>query len=163
MMAGQTVGYPEGVVTTVIALCGLMNGGGRFFFAWWSDRLARRIDILVIILALSAGVMTVSFFPVMIALALLVVNACYGAGFSVIPAILADHYGMANISKIHGAVLSAWGVAGLTGNQVALLCQSYGGYAAVIALLVAVYAANIVNVIFLRRSALSARRAAADR
>jgi OFA family oxalate/formate antiporter-like MFS transporter len=88
----------------------------------------------------------------------LVVNACYGAGFSVIPAILADHYGMANSSKIHGAVLSAWGIPGLTGNQVALLCRSYGGYTAVVALLVAVYALNFVNVLLLRRGVLRARR-----
>ena len=64
--------------------------------------------------------MTLSFWPPVIGLALLVINACYGAGFSVIPAILADHYGMTNISKIHGAVLSAWGFAGLAGNQAAI-------------------------------------------
>ena len=93
MMNSSTVGYPEGLVTTVIALSGLMNGGGRFLFAWWSDRLARRINILLIILSISAGIMTLSFWPPMIGLALLVINACYGAGFSVIPAILADHYG----------------------------------------------------------------------
>ena len=38
--------------------------------------------------------------------------------------VLADHYGMTNISKIHGAVLSAWGVAGLVGNQAAILVRT---------------------------------------
>ncbi len=145
----------------IIALSGLMNGGGRFLFAWWSDRLARRINILLVILAISAGIMLVSYVPVLIGLALLVINACYGAGFSVIPAILADHYGMTNISKIHGAVLSAWGVAGLVGNQVALVVSdAFGGYAdgghgyvAVVTLLVLVYSANILNVLALRRAA----------
>ena len=97
MMASDTVGYSEGLITTIVALSGLMNGGGRFLFAWWSDRLAKRINILLIILAISVGIMTLSFWPLMIGLALLVINACYGAGFSVIPAILADNYGMTNI------------------------------------------------------------------
>ncbi len=153
MMVEPAVGYSDGLVTAIIAACGLMNGGGRFLFAWWSDRLARRINILLVILAISAGIMTLSFWPPVIGLALLVINACYGAGFSVIPAILADHYGMTNISKIHGAVLSAWGFAGLAGNQASLfVSRQFGGYTAVVAMLVAAYLLNLVNAASLRRS-----------
>jgi len=94
MMATEAVGYSEKLMTWVIALSGLMNGGGRFLFAWWSDRLARRVNILLFILGISAGVMMASWWPPLIGLSLLVINACYGAGFSVIPGILADHYGM---------------------------------------------------------------------
>ena len=156
MMQTEAVGYSEGLITTIIALCGLMNGGGRFLFAWWSDRLARRINILLIILSISAGIMTLSFWPPMIGLALLVINACYGAGFSVIPAILADHYGMTNISKIHGAVLSAWGFAGLAGNQAAMFVKDrFGGDTAVIAMLVIAYLVNFGNVLTLRHSVIS--------
>ena len=85
-------------------------------------------------------------FAVVIGIALLIINACYGAGFSVIPGILADHYGMSDISKIHGAVLSAWGVAGLVGNQAALYVGSnFGGYKAVISMLIIVYLLNMLN------------------
>lgn len=152
MMAAPSVGYPEWAVTAVIALCGLMNGGGRFLFAWWSDRLARRIDVLLIILSISAAVTVMSFIPAMIGFSLLIINACYGAGFSVIPAILADNYGMTNISKIHGAVLSAWGVAGLAGNQAAIFVSDKlnFGYAGVISMLTALYALNLLNVLSLR-------------
>lgn len=151
-------GYPK-LITWIIALCGLMNGGGRFLFAWWSDRLAKRINILLIILAISVGIMAASFYPLLIGLALLVINACYGAGFSVIPAILADHYGMTNISKIHGAVLSAWGVAGIVGNQLSLFVyHKLGlGYFGVVAMLVILYAANFVNVAFLRNRVVHAK------
>ncbi len=156
MMKTSAVGYSEALVTTIIAFCGLMNGGGRFLFAWWSDRLARRMNILLIILSISAGVMTLSFWPPLIGLALLVINACYGAGFSVIPAILADHYGMTNISKIHGAVLSAWGFAGLVGNQAAMFVKDrFGGDTAVVTMLVAVYVLNLLNILSLRKIALS--------
>ena len=99
--------------------------------------------------------MTLSFWPPVIGAALLVINACYGAGFSVIPAILADHFGMTNISKIHGAVLSAWGFAGLAGNQAAILVSDKlgFGYTGVVAMLVAAYLLNLVNVLSLRRIA----------
>ena len=162
MSSPDVYGDNAKLIPWIVALSGLMNGGGRFLFAWWSDRLAKRINILLFILSISAGVMTLSFWPPVIGIALLVINACYGAGFSVIPAILADHYGMTNISKIHGAVLSAWGFAGLAGNQVAMaVSKAFGGYgegghgyAAVVAMLVVVYSLNFVNAWTLRGVAL---------
>ena len=158
MSSPDVYGDNAKLITWIVALSGLMNGGGRFLFAWWSDRLAKRINILLFILSISAGVMTLSFWPPVIGIALLVINACYGAGFSVIPAILADHYGMTNISKIHGAVLSAWGFAGLAGNQMAMaVSKAFGGYgegghgyAAVVSMLVIVYSLNFVNAWTLR-------------
>lgn len=163
-LAKQMMGAPNvyadntRLITWIVALSGLMNGGGRFLFAWWSDRLATRINILLIILSVSAGILLVSYIPILIGIALLVINACYGAGFSVIPAILADHYGMTNISKIHGAILSAWGIAGLVGNQAAMFVSKafggYGegghGYVAVITLLIIVYSANFLNIMLLK-------------
>lgn len=143
--------YSETFVTLVLTLMGLMNGAGRFFFAWWSDRLAHRVDILLIILGISAGVMAASLVPVLLAVALVAIPACYGAGFSVLPAVLADHYGMANISKIHGAALSAWGVAGLVGNQVALPVFRNWGLMGVSLLLVAFYLLNAANAASLKR------------
>ncbi len=159
MSSPDVYGDNTKLITWIVALSGLMNGGGRFLFAWWSDRLAKRINILLLILSISAGVMTLSFWPPVIGIALLVINACYGAGFSVIPAILADHYGMTNISKIHGAVLSAWGFAGLAGNQVAMaVSKAFGGYdngghgyVAVVAMLVIVYSLNFLNALSLRK------------
>ena len=164
MKSPDVYGDSEKLITWIVALSGLMNGGGRFLFAWWSDRLAKRINILLIILSISAGIMLASFLPILIGLALLIINACYGAGFSVIPAILADHYGMTNISKIHGAVLSAWGCAGIIGNQVAIIVSNaFGGYeggghgyVAVVTLLVIVYSLNLVNVLLLKKSSASA-------
>ena len=151
MMASDMVGYSDKLITIIVGLSGIFNGCGRFVFAWWSDRLAIRINIMLIICAISLGMMTLSFFPVLIGLALLVINACYGAGFSVIPAILSDHYGMDNLSKIHGAVLSAWGVAGIIGNQTAMfVSKHFGGYYAVVVMLIIVYFLNALNVRALR-------------
>lgn len=147
MMATDLVGYSDKMITVIVGLSGIFNGCGRFVFAWWSDKLAIRINIMLIICAISFAMMTMSIYPFMIGLALLVINACYGAGFSVIPAVLSDHYGMDNLSKIHGAVLSAWGVAGIVGNQSALLVQKFlGGYYAVVGMLLVIYCVNAWNV-----------------
>ena len=147
MMGTETIGYTASTITLVIGLSGIMNGGGRFVFAWWSDCLNVRKHILIYISLISFITMAVSLkFAVVIGIALLIINACYGAGFSVIPGILADHYGMSDISKIHGAVLSAWGVAGLVGNQAALYVGShFGGYKAVISMLIIAYLLNMLN------------------
>ena len=48
---------------------------------------------------------------------LLIINAGYGGGFSTLPALLSERFGMKRISQIHGLSLSAWAVAGLTGNN----------------------------------------------
>lgn len=48
---------------------------------------------------------------------LCVVNAGYGGGFSNLPTLLSDRYGMKHVSQIHGLALSAWAMAGLSGNQ----------------------------------------------
>ena len=47
------------------------------------------------------------------------INAGYGGGFSALPPLLADRFGMQAISKIHGVALTAWAAAGLSGNQLA--------------------------------------------
>lgn len=149
----ESVKYQEATILVVITGCGLMNGAGRLIFAWWSDKLSQRINILLIVLAISTGIMLLSLCPIMIGLTLLVINACYGAGFSTIPAVLADHFGMDNISKIHGAVLSAWGFAGLVGNQVSLKVFAAWGLNGVVIMLAVFYALNMLNVMTLKNNA----------
>lgn len=58
---------------------------------------------------------------------LFVVNAGYGGGFSNVPTLLSDHFGMKSISRIHGLCLSAWAIAGLTGNQMAAWIVNHTG------------------------------------
>ena len=68
--------------------------------------------------AVFTGAITNSVAFICIAL-LFVVNAGYGGGFSNLPTLLSDIYGMGSISSLHGIALSAWAFAGLTGNQIA--------------------------------------------
>ena len=112
----------------------IFNAGGRLFFSAWADTLKSRNTIykLIFIISIaSTGLVILTkgitnqgesiLCVVLVIILLFVVNAGYGGGFSNVPTLLSDHYGMQNISAIHGIVLSAWAFAGLTGNQVATL------------------------------------------
>lgn len=116
-----------GLVGVVSSLTAVFNAGGRLGFSAWADHLKDRNTVYKLILGLSilftALVMVTNGIEnqlVWLVLPLLfVVNAGYGGGFSNVPALLSDRFGMKSISRIHGLVLTAWAFAGLTGNQVA--------------------------------------------
>ena len=122
-----------GVISTVTAI---FNAGGCLGFSAMADGMKDRNTVYKIIFAISIAFTgltiitngiknayvdgTSSILLIIIVLCLLfVVNAGYGGGFSNVPNLLSDHYGMSNISAIHGITLSAWAIAGLTGNQMA--------------------------------------------
>jgi OFA family oxalate/formate antiporter-like MFS transporter len=119
-----------GVASILGTITGLFNAGGRLCYSAIGDKMKDRNTIYKIILiselvltiiALSTGSLNSSgAIAMVIAIALmLVVNAGYGGGFSNLPTLLSDVYGMGKISSIHGIALSAWAIAGLTGNQIA--------------------------------------------
>lgn len=123
------LGAAVGVVSTVSAV---FNAGGRLGFSAWADTMKDRNTIYKLIFILSivftglviltGGIKNGEGNLLLTALVLgliFVVNAGYGGGFSNVPTLLSDHYGMGNISAIHGLTLSAWAFAGLTGNQLA--------------------------------------------
>ena len=63
----------------------------------------------------------------MVIILLMIVNLGYGGGFSTLPALLDSRFGMENISKIHGLALSAWAIAGITGNNLSELILNNSG------------------------------------
>lgn len=126
-----------GIISTVSAI---FNAGGRLGFSAWADTMKDRNTIYKLIFVLSiaftAVVMLTSGIKngegntllIILVLGLIfVVNAGYGGGFSNVPTLLSDHYGMGNISAIHGITLSAWAFAGLTGNQMATWIVNHFG------------------------------------
>ncbi len=118
-----------GIISTVSAV---FNAGGRLGFSAWADSMKDRNTVYKIIFVLSIVFTALVILTggikngegnvllIILVLALIfVVNAGYGGGFSNVPTLLSDHYGMGSISAIHGITLSAWAFAGLTGNQMA--------------------------------------------
>jgi OFA family oxalate/formate antiporter-like MFS transporter len=126
-----------GIISTVSAV---FNAGGRLGFSAWADTMKDRNTIYKLIFILSIGFTALVMLTqgikngegngllVFLVLALIfIVNAGYGGGFSNVPTLLSDHYGMGSISAIHGITLSAWAFAGLTGNQVATYIVNHSG------------------------------------
>ena len=126
-----------GIISTISAL---FNAGGRLGFSAWADKLKDRNTIykLIFILSIAFTVIVLctkgiangngNILLIIFVLALIfIVNAGYGGGFSNVPTLLSDHYGMGNISAIHGITLSAWAFAGLTGNQMASFIVNHTG------------------------------------
>lgn len=118
-----------GIISTVSAI---FNAGGRLGFSAWADSMKDRNTIYKLIFILSIAFTAIVMLTggikngegntllIILVLGLIfVVNAGYGGGFPNVPTLLSDHYGMGNISAIHGITLSAWAFAGLTGNQMA--------------------------------------------
>ena len=122
-----------GIISTITAI---FNAGGRLGFSAMADGMKDKNTVYKIIFAISIAFTALTIITggiknafvdgssnillVSIVLCLLfAVNAGYGGGFPNVPNLLSDHYGMSNISAIHGITLSAWAIAGLTGNQMA--------------------------------------------
>ena len=131
------LGSVVGIISTVSAI---FNAGGRLGFSAWADTMKDRNTIYKIIFTLSiifTAIIIVTggiangegnmVLTVLVLCLIFVVNAGYGGGFSNVPTLLSDHYGMGNISAIHGLTLSAWGIAGLTGNQLATWIVNHFG------------------------------------
>lgn len=121
-----------GVVGIISTVSAVFNAGGRLGFSAWADTMKDRNTIYKLIFILSitftALVMLTNgiesgegntLLTILVLCLIFVVNAGYGGGFSNVPTLLSDHYGMSSISAIHGITLSAWAFAGLTGNQMA--------------------------------------------
>lgn len=131
------LGAYAGLISTISAL---FNAGGRLGFSAWADKMKDRNTVYKMIFALSIVSTLIVLFSkgiangagnvalIIFVLALIfIVNAGYGGGFSNVPTLLSDHYGMGNISAIHGITLSAWAFAGLTGNQMASYIVNHVG------------------------------------
>ena len=80
---------------------------------------------------------------------LLIINAGYGGGFSTLPALLSERFGMKKISQIHGLALSAWAIAGLTGNNTSeIILNSTNSYNTVILVATALYIISLFICLF---------------
>lgn len=115
-------------IALIVAIMGIFNGSGRLVFSAISDKLNKRKHIYYVIFTCSILMTGATIiFHVITPFTLILISATYGAGFSCIAPLLADLYSMKNISKIHGLILSAWAIAGLTGNQISMFIQRHTG------------------------------------
>ena len=130
------------VVPSITAIC---NALGRIGYSTVSDKMKDRATVYGIIFlscVLLCGLSSLISNGYLIIVLLMVINLGYGGGFSTLPALLESRFGMKNISKIHGLSLSAWAVAGITGNNLSeiILSNTNKNYTVIIVTAMALYA-----------------------
>lgn len=128
-------------IAVIPSITAAANALGRIGYSTISDKMKQRNTVYKIIFASCIAITAAALIPfaitnggasivfaVIVITLLLVVNLGYGGGFSTLPALLSERFGMEQISKIHGLALSAWAVAGITGNNMsALILGATGG------------------------------------
>ena len=140
------IGTPITRIALIIAIMGIFNGFGRLLFSALSDKLKDRNNIYKVIFGLSAIMIAITiFYHSFIVISLCVISACYGAGFSNLPSLLSDKFGIDNISKIHELSLTAWAMAGLTGNQLSTFIKNTtGSYLNILTILLIAYVISFI-------------------
>ena len=141
------------VASLLGTMTGFFNAAGRLGYSALGDRMKDRNTIYKIILATELILTAVAVvtgaidnkLTVICVILLVVVNLGYGGGFSNLPTLLSDVYGMGKISSLHGIALSAWAFAGLTGNQVAsIIHEKTGSFQSILIFTLALYVVAIL-------------------
>jgi len=105
---------------TLIAVSSLFNGAGRFLWGAVSDRIGRSWTFRAMLateIAVFVGLMLTRS-PWVFGILVCWVLLCYGGGFGTMPAFIGDVFGPKLMAAVYGAVLTAWGVAGVVGPQI---------------------------------------------
>ncbi|KAJ2703341.1 hypothetical protein H4R19_005317, partial [Coemansia spiralis] len=105
-----------------VSIEGAFNMAGRVLVGVLSDVLGRKTVFLLLLLV---QIVVLVFVPIAIHtdnfwafLGLVwVATVCYGGGFGMIPAFLADMFGINNASSCHGIILTAWSIASIGGGM----------------------------------------------
>lgn len=122
-----------GTAAAIYAAVALCNAGGRFLWGMISDRIGRK-QTFIWIFAIQAGVFLVlpSLHSIAaVTLAYAVILLCLGGGFGTMPSFNADYFGTRHMGANYGAILTAWGCAGIAGplfaSSIKDLTGSYTG------------------------------------
>jgi OFA family oxalate/formate antiporter-like MFS transporter len=150
-----------GIASILGTMTGFFNAAGRLGYSTIGDKMKDRnsvykiiliSELAITVLALATNSVTNQIAWICIPL-LILVNLGYGGGFSNLPTLLSDVYGMGSISSLHGIALSAWAFAGLTGNQVAtMIVDATGNYQYVLVFTTIMYAIALLADLFLVRT-----------
>ena len=160
-VAFATVASITTIVSVVPSCTAISNALGRIGYSTLSDKMKQRntiykcvfisciaISVLMLLTNAISGATTIYLGIIVIAY-LLIINAGYGGGFSTLPALLSERFGMKKISQIHGLALSAWAVAGLTGNNTSeIILNSTNSYNTVILVATALYIISLFICLF---------------
>jgi MFS family permease len=113
-----------------VGLLSIFNMGGRFLWSSASDYLGRKKTYMIYF---ALGAVLYAFTPTtgqmgnigLFVATYAVILTMYGGGFATIPAYLSDIFGKAQVSAIHGRLLTAWSAAGVAGPALVNYIREY--------------------------------------
>lgn len=115
----------------ILGIFAILNGLGRLGWAAVSDKIGRRTVFFILI---ASQAVIFYFISVTKSLEVFIVAccfiyACYGGGFSTMPAYAADIFGTKYVGRIYGWMLTAWSAAGVVGPMLfSSIRESSGNY-----------------------------------
>ena len=120
--AGVPVAEASAITGTALAFLAIFNGLGRIVWGTLSDKIGRKVAILLMLL-LQAIIMFL-FYKMGSVSATLIAGACiigfnFGGNFALFPAATADYFGNKNVGLNYGYILLSYGIAGVAGPQIA--------------------------------------------
>ena len=152
-MIQEMVGINALLAAAIVGLNGLFNGLGRIFWATISDWIGRPTTyVLFFSLEITCFLALPNVTDILIFQVILyLVMTCYGGGFSTLPAYIGDIFGTRQVSAIHGYVLTAWALAGISGSSLAaFIRESTGSYSTMLQIFSGIFVlALIVSVLML--------------
>ena len=119
-----------------VAILAIGNAGGRIIAGIISDRIGRRLT-LIIMLLFQAALMLIAIplvgaqkaSPILVVLIATLMGFCYGTNLSLFPSLTKDNWGLKNFGINYGLVFTAWGVGGFVmGRLSQMLIASTGRY-----------------------------------
>ena len=160
----ELTGASPAAVAAAYGGVALFNTLGRFFWGALSDRIGPTRSFCLIFL-LQAVVFFLLGSAHTLAWALVayaVVLLCYGGGFGTMPSMNADYFSTRHMGANYGALLTAWGAAGVAGPLfVAAANDANGAFSGALPLVSIVLAAATILPLLTRKPAARIRRCAA--
>ena len=158
-MVQEFTGLGAMAAAAIVGMNGLFNGLGRISWASLSDYLGRaNTFILFFVIEIVAFWTLPEIKEILLFHTLLyLIMSCYGGGFATLPAYIGDIFGTQQVSAIHGYVLTAWALAGISGSTLAsFLRDQSGSYAEMLHVFALIFLlallVSIVMSVFVRKA-----------
>jgi len=146
------------MVAATYGVVALFNALGRFFWGAVSDRIgcARTFGLIFGIQVVVFGTLGKLHSLFAVAAAYAIVLLCFGGGFGTMPSLVANYFGARHIGTNYGAILTAWGVAGVAGPLLAAhVKDATGSYAGALFPIACMLLAAVLLPLILRKPTLS--------
>ena len=117
--AGKSIVEAKAIAGTAMALFfSLANGIGRIAWGTMSDKLGRKLSVLI--MALSQGIIVLFFTkmagtPILLYIGATIIGFNFGGNFALFPAFIADLFGDQNVGLNYPYVFLSYGVGGILG------------------------------------------------